>query len=227
MPSRRDFLGTLGAGAAAVTARTMPFGAIPAQVRMTSPPHVGAEPYDFSWPATLSTPHRAVFDAAAIESGRSVWRASIWEAQYIEHLRTPRADLSSVLVIRAEAISLVMQQAFWDRYELGKLMRVTHPVTQQSTDRNPALLSSTRSEIPPAFDDWALDRYIARGRAVLACDLAFREIVQLVMKADRVSDAAARERALPMLIPGVKLQPSGIFAVVRAQEAGAQYVRSS
>lgn len=30
-----------------------------------------------------------------------------------------------------------------------------------------------------------------------------------------------------MMVPGVILQPSGIFAVLRAQQAGALYVRAS
>jgi len=29
------------------------------------------------------------------------------------------------------------------------------------------------------------------------------------------------------LVPGVMIQPSGIFAVIRAQEAGCAYVRAS
>jgi hypothetical protein len=226
--SRRQFLGAVSASTLALTAtphpafdrRRVPGEALP-------PADASADPYDLSWPATLRTTHRAVFDVASIESGRGVWRATLWELQYTEFLSAAAADLSSVMVIRAEAIALVMQQAFWDKYDLGRIFRVTHPLTQERTDRNPVLLSSTRREVPAAFDAHALDQYLARGRAVLACDVAFREIVQLVATADRVAQNVARERALAALVPGVKLQPSGIFAVVRAQEAGAQYVRSS
>lgn len=39
--------------------------------------------------------------------------------------------------------------------------------------------------------------------------------------------AAARARAKEMLIPGVILQPNGIFAALRAQEAGCAYVMAS
>ena len=44
---------------------------------------------------------------------------------------------------------------------------------------------------------------------------------------DEVDAEAARTEAISMLVPGVMLQPSGIFAVVRAQEAGAQFVRAN
>jgi intracellular sulfur oxidation DsrE/DsrF family protein len=37
----------------------------------------------------------------------------------------------------------------------------------------------------------------------------------------------ARKRAVAALVPGVTLQPSGVFACVRAQQEGCAYVRSS
>ena len=44
---------------------------------------------------------------------------------------------------------------------------------------------------------------------------------------NEVGAEAARTTSISMLVPGVMLQPSGIFAIVRAQEAGAQFVRAS
>jgi hypothetical protein len=88
-------------------------------------------------------------------------------------------------------------------------------------------MSSTRKEIPPEFDGAALDQYLKRGGIALACNLAFKEIVDTIAASDKLTDDAARAKAIGMLVPGVLLQPSGIFAVVRAQEAGAQFVRAS
>lgn len=223
--SRREFL--TQAGAAAVLG-TLPFavgplGAMPASGSRPAPPGE----FDLSWPDKLTTLHRALFDLASIDSGRSVWRARLWESQYVEFLGAKPEELSSVMVIRAEAISLAMQQRFWDTYRIGKALGVLHPVTQQPTDRNPALLSSTRNEVPAALDASALDQYIARGGIVLACNQAFREIIAVIVKAERVSPDEARTRAIALLVPGVRLQPSGVFAVMRAQEAGAHYIKAS
>jgi orotidine-5'-phosphate decarboxylase len=131
------------------------------------------------------------------------------------------------MVIRAEALPLAMQQRFWDMYRIGKALGVQHPVTQQPTDRNPALLSSTRNEVPAALDASALDQYITRGGIVLTCNQAFREIIAVIVKAERVSPEEGRTRALALLVPGVRLQPSGVFAVMLAQEAGARYIKAS
>ena len=50
----------------------------------------------------------------------------------------------------------------------------------------------------------------------------------LVQQADGVSEAEARTRTRAALVPGVILQPSGVFAVLHAQqEAKALYIRAS
>ena len=109
----------------------------------------------------------------------------------------------------------------------GEDEKVIHPVTEKETDRNPALLSSSRGEVPATLDDVALDRYIARGGIALACNLAFDDMIALVTKKDGTSGDAARKTALAGLVPGVNLQPSGVFAALHAQDAGCKYLRAS
>lgn len=226
MPTRRDFVTRVGTTAAVLSAAPFTVDALAA---MTAPPIAPPLPgdYDLTWPTKLNTAHRAVFDLATIDGGRSVWRATMWETQYIEFLGAKPETLSSVMVIRGEAIALAMQQRFWDMYKMGKALNVLHPMTQQPTDRNPALLSSTRNEVPAALDASALDQYVARGGIALACNQAFREIESVIMRAEKVSPAEARTRAIALLVPGVRLQPSGVFALVLAQEAGAHYIKAS
>jgi hypothetical protein len=81
--------------------------------------------------------------------------------------------------------------------------------------------------IPAPFNNGALPKQIARGVITLACNLALQDLVDLVKDADKISDAAARKIALDGLVPGVILQPSGVFACVLAQEAGCAYVKAS
>jgi hypothetical protein len=221
---RRQFLGRAAAGAL--------FGAMPLSlnemtrvVAATGAP--SEEKWDLSWVGRITGKHKAVFDVPEIESGYGVWRATLWTNQYNQVLGVPPRDLSAVLVIRHNGIWLGMQQAFWDKYGVGKDKNVLHPITQQVTDRNPVLLSSARSEVPEMFDGVALDKFIARGGIALACNLAFDDVVELVKTKDAVDAEEARKRALAQLVPGVVLQPSGVFAAIRAQEAGCTYLRAS
>lgn len=223
--TRRDFLQRLGAGAVA-------YGSLPISLdamRSTSLHAPTASPgtFDLTWPTKLRGAHRAVFDVPAIDSGYGVWRATLWETQYAQFLGAKPASISSVIVIRAEAVVLAMQQPYWDAYHPGRKHGIKHPLTQEDTNTNPVLMSSTRQEVPPEFDGVALDQYMKRGGIVLVCDVAFKDIVTELQSAAKISEEQARARAISMLVPGVLLQPSGVFAVVRAQEAGAKFVRAS
>ena len=170
--NRREFLEHLGTTA---MLGALPISAMPAALReFAPPPATAADDFDFTWTTKLKgKAHKAVFDCAEVESGYGVWRASLWVKQYMETLKAGPRDCTPVLVLRHNGIALAMKQSFWDKYSVAKDKNVMHPITQQGTDRNPALLSSTRNEVPADFDEVALDRYVARGNIALACNLAF------------------------------------------------------
>jgi hypothetical protein len=221
---RRDFVGRVAASAL-LAGLPLP---IDASVRALSQSRsTTAEEWDLSWVKRVTGKYRAIFDVPEIDSGYGVWRASIWGQQYIEVLGAKPNEISSVLVLRHNGIQLAMQQAYWDKYAIGKEKNVLHPVTQQGTDRNPALLSSTRNEVPAMFDDAALDKFIGRGGIVLACNLALQDVVEAIQKKDNASEADARKQAVGFMVPGVLLQPSGVFAALHAQDAGCKYLRAS
>jgi hypothetical protein len=222
--NRREFIERLGAGAMLAGAPFSP-EAIRAFVSPVMPP--AADEFDLTWPKRVTGKYRAIFDVPEIDSGYGVWRATIWAKQYAQFLKADPKDCSAVLVMRHHGIALAMQQSFWDTYGIAKTSQVTHPLTEQPTDRNPALLSSTRNEVPAEADDMALDKYIARGGVALACNLAFDDMIALVVKKDAVPADAARKTALAALVPGVLLQPSGVFAALHAQDVGCKYLRAS
>lgn len=220
--TRRRFIDSLATGALALGAVPVALSALPAEFRAD----VAQGAWDTRWTERLTGKVRAVFDVPEVESGYGVWRATIWARQYEQVLGIPARDLSTALVIRHNAIILAMQQGFWDRYGIGKAKGVLHPLTDEPTDRNPALLGA-RDGVPEPQAGFALDRFIAAGGIALACDLALQDLVGLIERTDKVPAAQAKEQAKQWLVPGVILQPSGIFAVLRAQQSGALYVRAS
>jgi hypothetical protein len=225
--TRRDFLGKVAANAAMLGAMPLAMDFRSLAAAAAPAPALQGQNWDTTWVNKLTGKHKAVFDVPEVESGYGVWRASIWAKQYQEVLGVQPKDLSAAVVLRHNGIVLAMQQSFWDKYGIGKAKNVIHPVTQQPTDRNPVLLSSSRGEVPEMFDPVALDKFIARGGVALACNLAFADCVELVKSKEGVNDAEARKQALTHLVPGVIMQPSGVFAAILAQEAGATYLRAS
>lgn len=224
---RREFVQRVALGAAAVTGLT----ALPMHVASAlgmTPGMASSEKWDTTWTRKITGKYKAVFDVPEIESSYGVWRSQLYGLQLQDVFGAKPTEVSSVLVLRHNGIVLAMQQDYWSRYGIGKSHNATHPVTLQATERNPALLSSARGEIDAQFDAFALDRVIANGTTVLACNLALDfDVVPVIMKAENVSQEEARKRARDLLIPGVILQPSGVFASLLAQEAGCKYLRAS
>jgi hypothetical protein len=232
LPDRREFLHRL-------TVSGMALGTLPAMLGASSSSDVADSPVDrslrrvsqptptdVSWTRRLTGKHKAVFDSPDIESGYGVLRAGIVASQYAEVFKLAPGDFSAVIVLRHTGISLAMNQAYWTEYKIGATKKVLHPVTEKPTDRNPALLTEADG-MPPQLASYALDKAIARGVVVLACALAFGDVVDLIAKTDKrnAEDAAAKARSL--MIPGVIMQPSGVFATTLAQESGCVYVRAT
>lgn len=222
--TRRQFLDRLALGAAA-GALPLALGPLASTLDAAVPTPSGApgDKWDVTWTRRLTGKHRVVFDVPEIESGYGVWRATIWASQYQEVLGVPPRELSAALVLRHNGVALAMQPEFWAQYGIGKALKATHPLTQEPTDANPALSTG----IPAPYDAMGLDRYLARGGVALACSLALEDYVPRIAAQEKVSVDAARARARALLLPGVILQPSGVFAVVHAQDAGCRYVRAS
>ena len=224
--SRREFVERLTGGV--LVASSLPFVIDTPIAVLTAAAHpVAAEEWDLSWTSRVTGNHKAIFDVPAIESGYGVWRAGIVKKQYVSVLKAAPKDVAVVLVLRHDAIHLAMQQSYWDAFGIGKAKGVKHPATEQPTEKNPALLTAANGGLPAQFDGLALDQFMANGGIVLGCALAFGEVVGAYQKRDNSDEAAAHRKALDALVPGVIMQPSGVFAAMRAQQVGCVYVRAS
>ena len=221
---RRDFLGWLGASTVLAATGTS-LHATPVR-----PSPVPLQPVDAAWDMTwvdrLTATHRAVFDSPAVSEGDALFRAVLWRDQMKEVYGTAPAEVNAVIVIRHEAIPLAMNDAYWERYKIGKDVKLKDPRTKKWTTINP--IRATPPDTPAKWADYSLERFIAQGGTVLACNLAFGEVVYRVRTEDKLKTREeAVARAKEMLIPGIILQPSGIFAALRAQEAGCHYIMAS
>ena len=223
--NRREFIERLGATA---MLGALPVTALQPFMASTTAPVTSAEEWDFSWTNALKgKKHKALFDCTEVESGYGVWRASIWENQYHEALGAKPADTKTVLVLRHNAVVMGFKQEIWDQAGIGALDKVTHPITMQSTDRNPALLSAARNEVPAMFDAFALPNFMTRGGIVLACNVALQFFAGAWAQRAGITAEDATKRAVAGFVPGVVLMPSGVLSCVKAQEEGCHYVKAS
>jgi len=215
---RRGFLASALAGAAGLAAA--PFLTGPAAAAQV-PASVSTK-WDDSWTRQITGKYRAVLDSPRIEGGAGVFRTSMWLGNYHEMYGLTDQDLSAVLVIRHEAIPMVMNNEFWATYGYAKRYKKEYQdfgdALKRPVNYNPFLsLQFGKSTM-------GIEPLIQRGVIVLGCGVAFGQAVADLQKQDQLEWQDAEAKARTFLVPGVTLQPSGIFAVSRAQDAGCSYV---
>jgi hypothetical protein len=218
---RRDFLGNVASSS--LLAAMPAIGLTDAERSAFAKPVNDA--WDMTWTDRLRGKSRAVFDSPQVSEGGALFRACLWRDQHSTVFGTPIADLTPVVVFRHVAIPLVMDDAHWDHIGVGKDLKLKDPATGKWSRRNP--LTSAPPDAPPKFRDMTLPAFIASGGIVLACNLAFAEIIGQYKDKDKLSDADAEKAAKAHLLPGVILQPSGFFAVLKAQDEGCKYMMGS
>ncbi len=213
---RRAFLGSVGAGALAASR----------EAQASAAPAAAGSKWDVSWAERLNRKHRAVFDSTAFANGGGLFRAVVWKHEYKEVYGTAPEDMNAVLVVRRDAVWLAMNDAFWKTYDVGQAQDFKAKEPGKFRTTNP--VASASPNAPPEFADMTIPKFVAGGDVVLACHRAFGEVVALVKKADKLAtDEEAEAKARTFVLPGVILQPSGVFATLRAQEAGCQYILAS
>jgi hypothetical protein len=67
----------------------------------------------------------------------------------------------------------------------------------------------------------------SHGHVLLGCDLATRGYAEIIAERAKTDSQVVYEELKANLVPGVILQPTGVYAVHRAQEAGCTYIRST
>ena len=185
--------------------------------------------WDMQWVDRITGQYRQVFDAPEIAEGTVVHQARVFLSGFGDVYSAKDEQLSAVLVIRHAAIPMVANDRLWDELELGKRFKLKDPETGKGARRNPFLNANTPKAAKYAmiWPDGGLDTLIARGATVLCCNLALFRLVSMVAKHDGVDHDQARSKVLENLVPGVIVQPSGVFAVARAEAAGCQYIRAT
>ena len=214
---RRAFLGRLAASIVALGATGRPAAA-------AGHASGGSPVADDTWTARLTGKHKAVFDAPEVSGGVVVANAWVFLHSYTTARSLRDADLSAVVVIRHAAIPLVLDDAMWAKYDVGRHAKLKDPATKKWARRNVFWKAAVGDDANAAY---TLDALRARGVILLGCELAVKRMIGSIAKRTDQPPAAVGEELRAHLIPGLELAPSGIYAVTRAQEVGCSYVRST
>lgn len=205
-------------------------------------PFVKSDKWDMTWIKRVNGKARGVFDIVSATSGGGWSRVAMWHDQALEVYGNAK-EVSAVAVIRHAAITLAASDAYWEEFKPGtggggRGRGGPGGATPPADSAAAAAAAAAAANAPPAppprnpigtpkpgvTSDSKVDTitgFIAAGGIVLACNVAFSgSIRSSVARAKNLTGDAADKAARAYLIPGVILMPSGVFALIAAQQAG-------
>jgi hypothetical protein len=211
---RRAFLGQLAVGAAAgagALALSTVASAMPTAETLSN-----AGPDADHWLDGLKGKHRQLVDAYAANDAWPLGFTHTFLAT-----QGPKETAGAVIVFRHFAMPVALNDSLWAKYKIGESLKIIDPATKQPAARNPYLKPKPGVLL---VDDMAIDRLLARGVVVGACNVALTVLSGMFAANASVTADQAKQEWTAGLLPGVTLLPSGVWGVNRAQEKGCTYV---
>jgi hypothetical protein len=218
--SRRDFLGKLAAGAAALgTVSLSPFEA---QAEQFMPDHDYAD--SEAWFNKIKGKHRIVFDATQPHE----LMPFAWPKVFLltnAATGTPEKDCSVVVVLRHDAIPYALQSDLWAKYKLGELFKAHDPLTKEPATRNPFWKPKEGDFKIPGVGNVqiGINELQENGVMFCVCNMAITVYSAVVADMMKMDVETVKKEWLAGILPNVQLMPSGVWALGRAQEKGCTY----
>lgn len=213
LSSRREFIGTLAAGATGILASSGPLAA--------EPLHNTVDANDAEeWMKKIKGKHRIIYDAPEPHDGFPI----IWSWVFYKTNNatgTADAELTAMVVLRHNAIPLAMEDKLWEKYKLGETFKITDTTTSAPALRNPYYVPTDQMWVGNGIE--GIKALQARGVLFCVCDMALTVYSGMVAKGMNMKPEDVKKDWLGGLLPGIQPVPSGVWAIGRAQEKGCAY----
>jgi intracellular sulfur oxidation DsrE/DsrF family protein len=214
--ARRRFVAQLGAAVAALTGGSLIARAQAPSHQHTSPGRQRHESPHDAWMKQLTGHHRQFFHALAASDLAGLMAKNFLDA-YAGPYGMRTEHVNAVIGVHGPGLGIVLNDAIWQKFELGRRWNVNDPATAAHSVRSLFAAGSPTS----------VAELQARGVVFLACDTALRLAASLWAPSVSQTADETHTEFLANLLPGVIPVPALVVAINRAQEAGFTYVRAS
>lgn len=217
---RRQFLGTIATGMAAVglSALASPLTAH-AKVDLSDPNELE------DWFKQITGKHRIVFDSP---QPNGIFPFA-WPRIFLVTngmTGTAEKDLSAVVVLRHTSIPYALDSKLWAKYKLGEIFKIDDPKTKKPATRNPFWKPGKEDFKVPGlgYVQIGINELQESGVLFSACNMALIVYSGVVAETLKLDPEVVKKDWMENVLPGIKVLPSGIWAINRAQEHGCSYV---
>lgn len=221
--NRRNFLGTLASGAAAIglTSIAPTINAIAGDA--PNSPRVFGDPEEMF--KKIIGKHRIVFDSP---HPHEIYPFA-WPRVFLltnEATGTMSKDCSVVVVLRHSSIGYAMEDRLWEKYKFGEMFQANDPETQKPALRNPFWKPKPGAYKVPGVGEIliGIDQLQANGVMFCVCSAAINVYSAVTAQALNLKHEDVKNDFISGIFPGIQQVPSGVWALGRAQAHGCGYV---
>ncbi|KAA9356754.1 hypothetical protein [Larkinella humicola] len=216
---RREFLGSLTAGAAALSVATL----LPAQAALADRP-LNLDDTN-AWFEGIKGKHRVVFD---VPRPHELFPFA-WPRVFLltnAATGTPEKENSVVVVLRHDAIPYAFEDRLWEKYKFGELFKADDPATKTASTRNPFWKPKPGAYKFPGIGEVAIgiNELQASGVMFCVCSAAIGVYSAAVAQGMNLKAEDVKKDWMAGLLPGIQPVPSGVWALGRAQEKNCAYI---
>ncbi|HRI61234.1 MAG TPA: hypothetical protein PK228_15950 [Saprospiraceae bacterium] len=222
---RRQFLGTIATGAAAIGLASV---AVPVQLGATPLSfidHANTDPTDpDEWFNQLKGKHRMAFD---VTQPHELFPFA-WPKVFMltnQQTGTPANDCGVVVVLRHAGIAYAFEDRLWEKYHFGEVFKADDPKTKAPSLRNPFWMPKPGDFKVPGVGEVAIGINDLQKDGVMfcVCSMAITVYSTVVSDMMKMPVEEVRKDWMSGMLPGIQPVPSGVWAVGRAQEHGCSY----
>lgn len=230
-PNRRQFVGSLAAGAIAVGAAAVPktLGADEIRaMRTATGPGPSVKPDD-SWLRGIKGNHSQIFDMPVPAGGFPLFHVRNYVHTYKSAFDMSYPHVLAIVGMYGFSTPLAFNDAMWAKYPLGAAIQATDRATNAPAVRNVfftapdggILPAEARIEIP---GDSSISALQALGVRFILCNNAFNFWVGRIAAGVNRPAAEIRSELEANMLPGIIIVPAMVIAVNQAQAEGASYM---
>ena len=227
LPKRREFLGTIAAGAMALGLT----GSIPAAFAaerntLDDLKRGDLKPSD-KWLSAITGKHRQFFDMPNHQNGMGVLHVRNYLNAMRDTYHVTHPDVTAVVGLYGMSTVLAFNDAMWQKYGLANPIKVMDASKAAATSNvfyaapaGAAALSLSGAPIPIPADS-SISSLQQRGAVFILCNNAFNVWMGL-LGGDKAADL--RKEFEGNILPGVYLVPAMVVAVNQAQKHDCTYM---
>src|SRR5258708_4409432 len=181
-----------------------------------------------AWLDRLKGNHRQSFDVPEPHGGTVLRHVRNYFDAWRNAFRVGERDVSVVVTLYARTTPLGLQDAMWEKYQLGAALSISDPTTNTPLIRNWFAHPKPGDPVADGEPETSMETLQRRGVIFALCNNALTRWAPRLAKSGLAAGSAVDVHAdlVAHALPGVGIVPDVLVAMTKAHERGFAYVRS-